>query len=101
MVYATLFHEAKGHMAGEPLRRQTKRARKGSNKTTDELRRKMFEDFEASIVAQTARINERLAQVGNRLRHANRHTLDNGPLTLEGGSALAYKGDDVDVRHKR
>ena len=88
-------------MAGGPQRRQTKRTRNWSDKTADKRRREMFEEFEAALLTQMARINERLTRTDNRLRHANRHTLDNGPLTVEGGSALAYGGDDVEVEHKK
>ncbi len=69
--------------------------------TYEQRRARMFGDFEASITAQMARINERMARFDDRVRQVNKGSRDNGPLIVEGGSVLAYQGDDADVEHRK
>ena len=75
--------------------------KKTRDKTPDELHREMLEDFEASLVAQMARINERLSKMDTRVRRANMKTIDNGPLIVENGLGIACSGDEIDVRTKK
>lgn len=67
----------------------------------DAKRARVFNDFEVAIAEQMARIEERLSRSAARVRHANMPTIDNGPLTLEGGSVIAYRGDEVTVESKK
>lgn len=66
-----------------------------------ERQAQILDDFEIALATQTARINNRLTQHGNRVRQANKKTLNTGPLIVEGGSGIAYRGDDTDVEHKK